>query len=72
MTLSNELKQTVKKLRLSGILPTLPERMAYAKQQHLTYAEFLELVMQDEVDRRLHNQVDNQMKKAGINPFECW
>jgi DNA replication protein DnaC len=26
--------------------------------------------MQDEVDRRLHNQVDNQMKKAGINPFE--
>lgn len=70
MTLSNELKQTVKKLRLSGILPTLPERMAYAKQQHLTYAEFLELVMQDEVDRRLHNQVDNQMKKAGINPFE--
>jgi DNA replication protein DnaC len=70
MTLSNELKQTVKKLRLSGILPTLLERMAYAKQQHLTYGEFFELVMQDEVDRRLHNQVDNQMKKAGINPFE--
>lgn len=72
MTLSTELKQTVKKLRLSGILPTLPERLTYAKQQHLTYAEFLELVLQDETDRRLHNRVHNHVKKAGINSFETF
>ena len=49
---TNELKQVLKRLRLSGLLTTLQERVAYAKGVKLTYLEFLELVLQDEIQRR--------------------
>jgi hypothetical protein len=51
MELSNDLKQTLKQLRLSGVLLTLLERAAYAKGVKLSYFEFMELVLRDEVDR---------------------
>ena len=31
MEIRNELKQTLKQLRLSGLLSTLPDRVAYAR-----------------------------------------
>jgi DNA replication protein DnaC len=64
MEITTELKQTLKKLRLSGILPTLPERGAYAKVQKLTHSEFLELVLNDEIERRQQGRVARKMKTA--------
>ena len=52
MEITTELKQTLKKLKLGGILPTLPERGSYAKAQKLSYGDFLELVLNDEIERR--------------------
>lgn len=49
-----------KRLRLSGILHTLIDRCAYAKKTKLSYQEFLELVLQDEIDRR--DQVGLQLR----------
>jgi len=64
----NELKHILKKLRLSGILITLQDRIAYAKAQKLPYAEFLELILQDELSRRQHNSLNKRMKVASVNP----
>ena len=47
-----ELKHYLKALRLSPLLDTLPERVAYARGNKLTHLEFLEMVLSDEVMRR--------------------
>ena len=55
-----ELKTVLKRLKLSGILPTLPDRYAYARQEKLDYTQFLELILSDEVERRDHVHLANR------------
>ena len=54
MEVQNSLKPVLKRLRLSGVLHTLIDRCAYAKKAKLSHQDFLELVLQDEIDRRDH------------------
>jgi hypothetical protein len=54
MQIQPELKSVLKRLKLSGILATLPDRYAYARQEKLDYTQFLELILSDEVERRDH------------------
>ncbi len=60
MEVQPSLKTVLKRLRLSGILLTLVDRAAYAKKARLSQQEFLELVLQDEIDRR--DQVGLQLR----------
>ena len=60
METSTSLKSVLKRLRLSGILDTLVDRTTYAAKNKLGYEEFLELVLQDEIDRR--DQVGLQLR----------
>lgn len=62
-----ELKQYLKALRLSPMLATLPERVAYARGNKLTHLEFLELVLSDEVERRSHGALTMRLQKARVN-----
>jgi DNA replication protein DnaC len=64
MEITTELKQTLKKLKLGGILATLPERGSYAKAQKLSHGEFLELVLNDEIERREQGRTMRKMKSA--------
>ena len=63
----NELKHILKKLRLSGILISLEDRIAYAKAHKLTFQEFFELVLQDELTRRQHNGLNRRIRNAKVN-----
>ncbi|MFQ6618113.1 MAG: IS21-like element helper ATPase IstB [Fidelibacterota bacterium] len=67
MATTNELKQILKRLRLSGLLATLQDRIAYAKGVKLPYQEFLELVLQDEIQRREQNSLHKRMKQASVS-----
>jgi DNA replication protein DnaC len=67
MGITNELKQTLKCLRLSGLLSTLPERVAYAKGTKLSYTEFLELLLGDEIQRRQDTTVERRLKSAAVD-----
>jgi len=67
MGITNELKQTLKRLRLSGLLATLPERAAYAKGTKLSYTEFLELLLNDEIQRRQDTAVERRLKSAAVD-----
>lgn len=58
------LKTVLKRLRLSGILHTLTDRAAYAKKAGLSSQEFLELVLQDEIDRRDHVGLQLRLTRA--------
>lgn len=66
MEISQSLKTVLKRLKLSGVLPTLPERIAYAKKTKLCELELLELVLQDEIDRRDHKNLSLRLERAGF------
>lgn len=70
MQIQPELKSVLKRLKLSGILATLPDRSAYARHQELDYTQFLELVLSDEVERRDNKHLANRLQNAGFEE-EC-
>jgi DNA replication protein DnaC len=67
MGITNELKQILKSLRLSGLLATLPDRVAYAKGTKLSHTEFLELLLGDELQRRQDTAVDRRLRSAAVD-----
>lgn len=60
------LKTVLKRLKLSGLLPVLPDRAAYAVKAKLSPLDFLELVLQDEIDRREHKNLSTRVERAGF------
>ncbi len=60
------LNAVLKRLRLSGIASTLPDRAAYAQKAKLDPLGFLELALQDEIDRREHKNLANRLDRAGF------
>lgn len=65
-TISKELKDLITALRISGMIPTITERISFAKAKKLSYEEFLELILSDEVQRRQNKALNIKMKKAGV------
>ena len=65
---SGELKQLMRTLKLGKLLDTLPERFALARQQQLTHADFLELILADEVIRRAASSAALRARAAGLDP----
>jgi len=63
---TNSLKSVFKRLKLSGLLSTLPDRVAYARKAKLDELDFLELLLQDEVDRRDHKGLELRLTRAGF------
>lgn len=61
------LKATLKRLRLSGMLHTLDDRVCYAQKTKLSSVEFLELVLSDEIERRDQKSLDLRLAKAGFD-----
>ncbi len=64
MEINASLKAVLKRLRLSGILHTMPDRVAYAKKTSLAFQDFLELVLQDAIDRREYTSMQLRLQKA--------
>lgn len=62
----HHLKAKLKALRLSGILDTLDARAKLAADQHLGFVEFLDLVLQDEVERREANRLVQRVRRAAF------
>jgi len=60
------LKTVLKRLKLSGLLATLPDRVAYARKAKLSELDFLELVLQDEGERRDHKNLALRLGRAGF------
>jgi len=66
MEITADLVRRLKRLRLGGILPTLPDRLTHARQAKLSPLEFLELVLQDEIDRRNSHGLTLRLAAAGF------
>ena len=48
------------------MLDTLPERIALARRDGLDYADFLQILLADEVSRRDHGRLELRLRQAGF------
>src|SRR4029078_10226663 len=67
MELNQHLTPKLKQLRLSGILDTLEARHRQAVESHWSYVDFLERLLEDEVERRAQKQLALRVRRATLN-----
>ena len=60
----NLLKSRLRDFMLSGIYNSVEERIAYANDKGISYTEFLELLLEDEVNNRRANGYKKRYAKA--------
>ena len=65
---SPDLRKTLRALKLGQMLATLPERLTLARQQKMAHADFLELILTDEVTRREAKSASLRARAAGLDP----
>lgn len=65
---TSELKALLRGVKLGRCLDTLPERLTLAQTAGMGHAEFLELVLADEVARRESTSADRRARAAGLDP----
>lgn len=73
--ISTDLRTVLRRLKLSRILDTLPERLALARQHQVPYQELLFLVLQDEATRRDSQAAVLRAQKAQLDSahqIEAW
>jgi DNA replication protein DnaC len=63
-----ELKALLRRVKLGRCLDTLPERLALARAEQLPHAEFLQLVLADEVERRDRASAELRARAAKLDP----
>jgi len=62
-----DLKALLRKVKLGRIPDTLPERIALARDEQLPHADFLTLVLADEVDRRDRASAELRARTAKLD-----
>jgi len=67
MTSLTDLNVLLKRLKLGGLAPSLPERLTLARRDHLDYVAFLEMLLLDEVARRDQRRLDLRLERAGFD-----
>ena len=73
--ISPELKTVLRRLKLSRMLDTLPERFALARQQKMPHQDFLLLALSDEAQRRDGQAATLRAQRAHLQPdcqLERW
>jgi len=71
VTAMNEsLSSALRKLRLSGLAQTLEVRLQEAVSHSLSHAEFLELILQDELSVRQERLIDRRVKAASFRELK--
>jgi DNA replication protein DnaC len=70
-SLSVDLVGALRRLRLGRMIDTLPDRMALAEAQAMTFEDLLTLVLTDEIARRDATAVDNRVASAKLERDMC-
>lgn len=64
----SQLQPKLKNLRLSGILETLEVRNKEAISEKCSYVEFLQRLLEDEIERRSQKQLSLRLRRSGLDP----
>jgi DNA replication protein DnaC len=65
---TGEMRTLLRRLKLSPVLETLPERAVLARQRRMPHIDFLELVLADEVARRDRISGERRASQARLDP----
>ena len=68
--MNERLQSALQQLRLSGLAQTLDVRLQEAAGHQLSHAEFLELILQDELLVRQQRQIDRRVKAADFRELK--
>ena len=68
--MNERLQSALRKLRLSGLAESLQVRLEEATASRLTHAEFLELILQDELAVRAERQIQRRTKAAAFRELK--
>lgn len=68
--MKDALQSTLRQLRLSGLAQTLDVRLQEAAGHNLSHAEFLELILQDELLVRDERQINRRVKTAAFRELK--
>jgi DNA replication protein DnaC len=74
-TVPADLRTVLRTLKLSPLLATLPDRVALARQQKMPHADFLLLLLGDEISRRESRAAVQRAQRARLDPaaqIEAW
>jgi DNA replication protein DnaC len=74
-TLSPDLVDALKRLRLGRIAESLPDRLVLAEKQDIAFDELLLMLLTDEIARRDGAAAENRAAQAGLDPsmhLEQW
>jgi DNA replication protein DnaC len=63
-----ELRALLRRVKLGRLTDTLPERLALARTESLPHADFLTLLLSDEVDRRDRTSAEVRARAARLDP----
>jgi DNA replication protein DnaC len=67
MTATHELVATLRSLKLSGMLDTIDARLAQARAGELGHLEFLQVLCEDEINRRAATALARRVRAARFN-----
>src|SRR5207245_5449667 len=67
MTRRHQLESTLRTLKLSGMLDTLEARLAQARAGELGHLEFLQVLCEDEINRRGATALARRVRAARFN-----
>jgi DNA replication protein DnaC len=73
--ISSDLKTVLRRLKLSKMLDTLPERLTLARQQKMPHQDFLLMALSDEASRRDSLGATLRAQRAHLDPdmqLEAW
>ena len=62
------LKPKLARLKLTGMLETLGERLSQAVADKWSFSQFLDVLLTDEVERRDFKQLARRLTKSGLDP----
>jgi len=68
--MNESLQSALRRLHLSGLAQSLDVRLQEASGNHLNHAEFLELILQDELAVRNERQIGRRVKKASFRELK--
>jgi DNA replication protein DnaC len=66
MTMNTQLSQQLRMLKLSGMLEHLDARLMEAANNDLSHAEFLSMMLTDEVDMRTSRKMSRLLRRAAL------
>ena len=68
--MTHNLKETCRQLRLSGLVASLELRLQEASSHQLPHVQFLELLLQDELNVREQRLLERRKKAAGFRDLK--